>query len=409
MEEDPGLLLVKVGNSGHKLLELSLVSLVLLVRGLRLVVSHLDRPLEALRVGVNTLEEMLGDELFIVVLCDLFLIIEDDVLIGVPWLAIELLEQGPLLLAVSRLRESLSLGEQERKSQKLLLIRGVELLLVIHLLDKLLVLIQSVMEILNQKIRSSRWKRLFRVIDPIDKLLELNRISLSGDNLILITEGKILETVYLTKGEEKVISIFASSFDLELLGIVGIDGKSISHPVQELGLGDGSRLILIEVFLKTGLGVGRSGGVFEESELANKVVIALISVSAHTIRSLGMSVVFHLQFGEESGDELGGNVVSTSENGELHGILHPSLSEERVHKSSLFLKGSKPMSGDKTHTGAESGLGAQELLVLKHFSGISSSITMFDLEALDLLLLESHRPRGNVIELPLVFQLGVHL
>ena len=107
-----------------------------------MVVSHLDRSLEALRVGVDTLKEMLGDELFIVVLSDLLLIIEDDVLIGVPWFAVEFFEQGPLLLAVSRLRESLSLGEQERKSQKLLLIRGVELLLVIHLLDKLLVLIQ---------------------------------------------------------------------------------------------------------------------------------------------------------------------------------------------------------------------------------------------------------------------------
>ena len=93
---------------------------------------------------------MLGDELFIVVLSDLLLIIKFNILIGVPWLAVELFEQGPLLLAVSRLRESLSLGEQERKSQKLLLIRGVELLLVIHLLDKLLVLIQAVVESLNQ-------------------------------------------------------------------------------------------------------------------------------------------------------------------------------------------------------------------------------------------------------------------
>jgi hypothetical protein len=135
--------------------------------------------------------------------------------------------------------------------------------------------------------------------------LQSNRVTLGGEDLLSISESDVLETVDLTKGPENIILILAPTFDLEFACVFLVHWKAISHSIQELGFRDGSRLKFIQVSFNIRLGIGGSSGSVKQSELADKILVALIHFGLNTVSSVLMPVVSHRQFGEEPGHELG--------------------------------------------------------------------------------------------------------
>jgi hypothetical protein len=113
MEEDFCLLLVKVGEDWHQLLEVLLVFLVTFELCFGCKVHFLNIKLEFIRVSIHILQNLFGDEFLIIEFSDFLFWIELDTFIMIEIFSVHLEEEVPLLLALFGLWEFLSLDHVE--------------------------------------------------------------------------------------------------------------------------------------------------------------------------------------------------------------------------------------------------------------------------------------------------------
>jgi len=171
--------------------------------------------------------------------------------------------------------------------------------------------------------------------------------------------------VNLTKGPEDIVLVLARSLDLELRSEVLIDWQAVSQSVEQLSLGQWSRLVQVHVIGNVRL-CSSYRAVFEESELGNEILVALVMVWTDAVLTILVSVVLHRQFGEIARLQLVGAVEGTSEDGSLYRESHPSFSKQRVGKSGLFLHGTNFVCGKCSNGRVKTKLRCLVLLDLKH-------------------------------------------
>jgi len=204
---------VKLSEERHELLEGLLVLLVLLKLGLGCVVQGLDHILEFLRFGVVGGQNIGVNKLLVVEFSDLFFSVLLEGAVGVPWNTEALFEKGPFGLALLGRWEFLALNHVEGQGKHLLAVGRCKLLPV----DGSFVFVKGILELGHTLFVGLG--NAFGNHDVVDGDLELDWVSLAGDDLLVAEVSNVLETVDFAKEPVVVISITSNTLDLVLVGV----------------------------------------------------------------------------------------------------------------------------------------------------------------------------------------------
>ena len=124
--------------------------------------------------------------------------------------------------------------------------------------------------------------------------------------------------------------------------------------------------------------------VFEEAEFADQVVIGQVDIWSDTLSSRALVVEFVTKFWEEPSVQLSGDPETGGEGSTKSWGFHPSLSEQRISKSSLPVEWSSFPGSECSNCSIEHQLSTLENLIFLNFLSTFSVITVLGLNALDL-------------------------
>jgi len=255
---------------------------VLLISSFGLEVQGFDKHFEFISLGIDGLKSVFADVFFIVEFGNLFFAIKLKILEFVPIVSSKFCEKIILLLTFLWLWVLNSLGKIKWKSQKLLSIGRFELLVTVELINLLLVNLKFIMKSLDKQIKRTWWQWLLGIVGLVDKSLKGNGITIGLFDLLWVAISEVLKTMDLTVCPEDVIFISTLSLELEFLLEIGIDRFTFSDSVKHLGLGEWTRCVNVKVVLNLLLRVSMTNTVFENTELADQVVIGQVAILSNT-------------------------------------------------------------------------------------------------------------------------------
>ena len=180
----------------------------------------------------------------------------------------------------------------------------------------------------------------------VDQLLELVWVAFSGIKFCLVTESNVFKTMDLSELPENVTLVLSLALNAEDLAQISLVRDVLNHVLEELGLRKG--VLIVHSHMVEEVVLSRAGFVIlEQTEAANKVVLALVSVAADTFISVG-------SFLEETHWHLKANPVSSTEDSGKKGVAHPLLAQNsascfRFSQERNELVGGKSATGDSPH------------------------------------------------------------
>ena len=234
--------------------------------GLVLQVLPLDVVLEFNTVGIHSIKNKLGDELFILELGDFLFRVELNMVKRVPRSSCPLFKHTPLLLSLFWHRQLLALAHCKRHRKHLLAVRRLEVLTI----DSVLVVLE-----VFQVIRKVFFKRSgldARWLDPVEEFLEHHWVSIDLAEVFVTHFRDVLKAMHLAQGPVHVVCVTTDSLNLLVLG----DAVALLLCVlEQVGLGHRACVVCAQVLEQLQFGT-RGLRVLVHAEVRHQVVLSCV-------------------------------------------------------------------------------------------------------------------------------------